>query len=76
MEVYILTAEQMNQLSGETYDGVQFFNTYAVDADGNPYISKEVYSSLTLVRANQLGISSWWLTLPLIPFNPVIISKN
>jgi hypothetical protein len=72
MNVYKLTIEQKNALVGETYDNVQFFNP-TLDADGNWFISIEEYNYLTLVRANEIGIISWWLTLPLIPYNPIII---
>lgn len=72
MEVYKLTFEQRNQLIGQTYDGVQFFNTEAIDADGNYYVSQEVYNMLTYVRAVEIGVESWWITLPLIPYNPIV----
>lgn len=72
MEVYKLTLEQRNQLIGQTYDGVQFFNTNAIDADGNYYVSQEVYSMLTYVKAVEIGVDSWWITLPLIPYNPIV----
>lgn len=72
MEVYKLTTEQRNQLVGQTYDGEQFFNTDAIDVDGNYYMGIEEYNKLTLVRANEIGVISWWFTLPLIPYNPVI----
>lgn len=72
MNVYQLTLEQRNQLVGETYDGVQLFNTDAIDADGYYYVSTEVYNMLTLVRANELGIISWWFTLPLVTYKPLI----
>lgn len=70
MKVYKLTLDQRNQLIGQTYDGFQFFNTNAIDADGNFYIGIEEYNSLTLVRANEIGVISWWFTLPLIDYNP------
>ena len=72
MNVYRLTTEQRNQLIGQTYDGVQFFNTDAIDAEGNYIIGVEEYNRLTLVRANEIGVISWWFTLPLTPYNPVI----
>jgi len=71
MNVYKLTEAQKNQLVGQTFDNVQFFNP-VLDADGNWFISIEEYNYLTLVRANELGVISWWFTLPLIPYNPVI----
>jgi hypothetical protein len=72
MSVYRLTTEQKNQLVGETYDGVQFMNP-PQDADGEYYLSQEVYNAITLVRANELGVISWWFDLPLVPYNPVAI---
>lgn len=72
MNVYKLTLEQKNQLIGQTYDGEQFFNTDAIDIDGNYYMGIEEYNKLTLVRANEIGVISWWFTLPLIPYNPII----
>ena len=71
MNVYKLTLEQRNQLVGETFDGVQLMNP-PQDADGEYYISQEVYNAITLVRANELGVISWWFDLPLITYNPVI----
>ena len=71
MNVYQLTLEQRNQLVDETYDGVQFMNP-PQDADGEYYLSQEVYNAITLVRASELGVISWWFTLPLIPYNPII----
>lgn len=71
MNVYKLTIEQKNQLINETLDGVQFFNPI-LDADGEWVISIETYNNLTLVRANELSVISWWFTLPLITYNPVI----
>lgn len=72
MDVYKLEVEQHNQLVGQTYDGVQFFNTEAIDADGNYYLSVEEYNKLTLVRANEIGVVDWWFALELIPYNPRI----
>ena len=71
MNVYRLTTEQRNSLVDETYDGVQFMNP-PQDADGEYYISQEVYNAITLVIANELGVISWWFTLPLIPYNPIV----
>jgi len=75
MYVYKLTLEQRNQLVGQTYDGQQLFNIDAIDVDGNYYLGVEEYNKLTLVRANEIGVISWWFTLELIPYNP-IIRKN
>jgi hypothetical protein len=71
MEVYELTIAQKDSLIGQTFDNVQFFNP-VLDADGKWFISITEYNYLTLVRANELGVISWWFTLPLIPYNPVI----
>jgi hypothetical protein len=71
MNVYQLTLGQRNQLVGQTYDGVQIMNP-PQDADGEYYLSQEVYNSITLVRANELGVISWWFTLPEIDYNPVV----
>lgn len=71
MKVKQLTEVQKDALVGQTYDGVQFMNP-PQDADGNWYISLELYNSITLVRANEIGVISWWFTLPEIDYNPVI----
>jgi hypothetical protein len=71
MNVYKLTVEQKDTLVGETYDGLQFFNP-TLDTDGQWFISVEEYNYVTLVRANELAIISWWFTLPLIPYNPIV----
>lgn len=70
MKVRKLTLEQRNQLVGKTFDGFQFFNTDAIDADGNYYIGVEEYNALTLVIANEIGVINWWFTLPEIDYNP------
>lgn len=72
MKVYRLTTAQRNQLVGHTYDGVQLFNTNAVDSSGEYYLGIEEYNNLTLVRANEIGIISWWFTLPEIDYNPIV----
>ena len=71
IKVKQLTEAQKNALVGQTYDGVQFMNP-PLDANGNWYISIEVYNAITLVRANEIGVISWWFTLPEIDYNPVI----
>lgn len=71
MNVYKLTTEQRNQLIGQTYDGEQYMDPQ-IDADGEYYLSQEVYNRITLVRANELGVISWWLNLPLVTYNPII----
>ena len=72
MNVYRLTTVQRDSLVDETYDGFQFMNP-PQDADGEYYLSQEIYNNITLVRANELGVISWWFNLPLIPYNPVAI---
>lgn len=74
MNVYKLTIEQKDTLIGETYDNVQFFNP-TLDADGEWFISIEEYNYFTLVRANEIGVISWWFTLPLIPYNPIVLEN-
>jgi hypothetical protein len=71
MDVYKLTIEQAQQIEGQTYDGQQLM-VPPTDAEGNRYISQEVYNNITLVRANELGVINWWFTLPLIPYNPIV----
>ncbi len=72
IKVKELTGVQKDSLVGETFDNVQFFNP-TLDADGKWFISIEEYNYLTLVRANELGVISWWFTLPEIDYNPIII---
>lgn len=74
MIVKKLTIEQKDALVGQTYDGIQFFNP-TLDVDGNWFISIEEYNYLTLVRANEIGVISWWFTLPEIDYNPVIVER-
>ncbi len=73
MKVKQLTEVQKDSLVGQTFDGIQFFNP-TQDADGNWFISIEEYNYLTLVRANEIGVISWWFTLPEIDYNPLIPS--
>ena len=65
MKVRQLTEVQKNQLVGQTYDGVQFFNPIQ-DADGKWIISNEEVSQCT----NQ-NFVSWINDLPEIDYNPV-----
>ena len=75
MNVYKLTEHQAQQIEGQTYDGEQFMMP-PIDAEGNRYISQEVYNRITLVRASELGVIDWWFTLPLIPYNPLVFLFN
>ena len=61
--VYKLTIEQKDQLIGQTWDGVQYFNP-TQDADGNWFISNEEVNGCTTI--------GWLSTLPEIDYNPVI----
>lgn len=72
MKVKQLTEAQKNALVGQTYDGTQFMSP-PQDANGNWILSLEVYNAITLVRANEIGVISWWFTLPEIDYNPVVI---
>lgn len=65
MKVYKLTTEQKNALSGQSYDGVQYFNP-TLDADNNWFISIEEVNGCTNESFQ------WVKTLPLINYNPAI----
>lgn len=62
--VYKLTETQKDQLVGQTWDGVQYFNP-TQDADGNWFISNEEVNGCTTI--------AWLSTLPEIDYNPVIV---
>jgi len=64
MKVRQLTLEQKDQLVGQTYDGVQFFNP-TLDADGVWFISNEEYFNCTT------DILFGWV-LPEIDYNPIV----
>lgn len=66
MKVRQLTEAQKEQLVGQTYDGVQFFNP-TIDADGNWFISNEEVNQCT----NE-AFASWINELPEIDHNPVV----
>lgn len=66
MKVRQLTQEQKDQLIGQTYDGVQFFNP-TLDADGNWFISNEEVDQCT-----HEGVNEWIHELPEIDYNPVV----
>ncbi len=74
MQVYKLTEAQKDALIGKTYDSVQYFNP-TLDADNNWFISSEEFNCLTLVKAEELNVIDWWLSLPLIEYNPIISNK-
>ncbi len=64
MKVYKLTTEQKEDLIGQTYDGLQYFNP-VLDADGNWFISIEEVNQCI----NELF--QWVKDLPLITYNPI-----
>ena len=64
MKVRQLTIEQKNELVGQTWDGIQYFNP-TQDANGNWFISNEEVNGCTTI--------AWLSTLPEIDYNPVIV---
>lgn len=66
MKVRQLTTEQKEQLLGQTWDGIQFFNPQ-LDANGNWFISNEEVNGCTTI--------AWLSTLPEIDYNPVIVER-
>lgn len=66
MKVRQLTTEQKNQLVGQTWDGVQYFNP-TLDADGNWFISNEEVNGCT-----HEGVNEWIQELVEIDYNPII----
>lgn len=63
MKVRQLTIEQKDQLVGQTWDGIQYFNP-CLDANGNWFISNEEVNGCTTI--------AWLSTLPEIDYNPII----
>ena len=66
MKVRKLTEVQKDQLVGQTYDGVCFFNP-TLDADGNWFISNEEVQFCNKVEF------AWIADLPEIDHNPVVV---
>jgi len=64
MKVRKVTEVQKEQLVGQTYDGVCFFNP-VLDADGNWFISNEEVQFCNKVEFD------WINDLPEIDYNPV-----
>lgn len=64
MQVVKLTEEQKDLLTGQTWDGVTYFNPI-IDANNNWFISKEEVNGCTTI--------AWLSTLPEIDYNPVIV---
>ena len=67
MNVYKLTTEQKDLLTGQKWDGEQYFNP-TLDADGKWFISIEEVNGCT----HENGAFEWIHDLLLIPYNPVI----
>jgi hypothetical protein len=67
MKVRLLTEEQKDQLVGQTYDGVQYFNP-TLDADGNWFISNEEVNNCTHIN----GAFEWIHNLPEINHTPIV----
>jgi hypothetical protein len=67
MIVRLLTEEQKDQLVGQTYDGVQYFNP-TLDAEGNWFISVEEVNGCT----HENGVFEWIHDLPEILHNPIV----
>ncbi len=73
MNVHELTIEQKDLLIGKEWGAQgQVFNPQ-LDADNKWFISVEEVQGCTLAQAISIGCDSWLLSLPLIPYNPVII---
>ena len=66
MKVRQLIIEQKDQLIGQTFDGIQFFNP-TLDADGNWFISNEEVNGCT-----HEGVNEWIHELEEIDHNPII----
>ena len=66
MKVRQITTEQKDQLIGQTWDGVQYFNP-TQDADGNWFISNEEVNGCT-----HEGVNEWIHELQEIEHNPII----
>jgi len=67
MKVRKLTEEQKDQLVGQTYDGVCYFNP-TLDADNNWFISNEEIQFCNKVEF------AWINELPEIDHNPIIMT--
>lgn len=65
--VYKLTQEQKDQLVGQTWDGVQYFN-HTIDADGNYFVSQEEVNGCTKPEFQ------WLKSCELIEYNPVVVN--
>lgn len=67
-----LTLEQKNILNGNVwgYNG-QIFEPKQ-DADGKWFTSNETVLGCTLAQAQSIGCDAWLLSLPEIPYNPII----
>lgn len=65
--VYKLTIEQKDQLVGQTWDGVQYFNP-TQDADENWFISQEEVNGCNKPEFQ------WLKSCELIEHNPIVVN--
>lgn len=74
MNVRELTVAQKDLLIGQVwgYQG-QYFNPIQ-DADSKWIISEEEVQGCTLAQAQLIGCDTWLTSLPIIPYNPVIVN--
>lgn len=76
MNVRKLTIEQKDLLIGKVWGAnEQLFNPIQ-DADGFWIISEEEVQGCTLAQAVLIGCDAWLLSLPIIPYNPVILENG
>ena len=71
MNVYKLTNEQAQQIEGKHIDNDTIIMP-SKDNDGNYYVAQSLKESLSAEILIEWGVISWWNTLPLIPYNPLI----
>lgn len=76
MNVYKLTLAQAKTLTGKAWcydtDGNPVLFNPQPDMDGNIFISIEEVEGCTLAQSVAIGCNTWLLSLPLIPFNPIV----
>lgn len=74
MKVRLLTIQQKDLLINQKWNEDTFFNPIQ-DASGNWIISNEEYYGCTLLKAIELGIQDWFIGLPEIVYNPIVIER-
>ena len=74
MKVRLLTIQQKDLLINQKWNEDTFFNPIQ-DASGNWIISNEEYYGCTLLKAIELNIQDWFVNLPEILYNPIVIEK-